>query len=394
MDFTGLSSPTELASELRSKLYALVPRDVEVILSSDKLNKAYLSGYASMTHDTAPDYRSAVCATHEKVSLVVSAADAGPAYDMLDSDSALFRYGEFYFETPAGGHPAFDRQPKATFQEACRELLNSLGHPAGLVGVDRSDGDLLWELSRAVLGDACVVDVTRHIKLSRSTKTAAEILRLQKASDITESGYRKLVSDFKIGMTEFDIAALICEQMVIGGGVPRFMSVTSGPRSALADAYPTKRAPSQGELIRIDAGCTYDGYWSDLGRTFIVGEPSNQQIQNYNAIRIGLEEELLAIRPGIKANAVFEIAMKTVRAHGIPSYRRQHCGHGIGLSSYDTPLINSVDDTMLMEGMCLCLETPYYQLDSEGMMVEDTVVVTADGYERITRLPRDLFFLG
>ncbi|RWH82139.1 MAG: aminopeptidase P family protein [Mesorhizobium sp.] len=393
-DLTTLRPMTELAGEHRTKIFALVANDVGLIMSSSNANKAYLSGYASMAHDVASDYKSAVLATRDHAALVVSAADAGPALEAIEDPGLLYRYGEFYFETTGREGRWFEDGPSATFEEAAGDAVSRLQIGRELVGIDRSDGDLLWNMGREILGEQRVVDVTNDLRTARARKTRGEIERLRRATSLVENGLHSFIANARVGMTEIDIAALISERIAGGGGVPRFVSVTSGPRSALADAYPSGRSVAAGELIRIDAGCTFDGYWSDVGRTFIFGEPDARQSALYQAILSGLEAELAMLKAGVTASAVFDAAMSAVRAGGIPQYRRQHCGHGIGLRSYDSPLITSRDGTELLEGMCLCLETPYYELGREGMMVEDTVCVTPTGHEPITSISRELVVLS
>ena len=82
--------------------------------------------------------------------------------------------------------------------------------------------------------------------------------------------------------------------------------------------------------------------------------------------------------------------METVQSEGIPHYQRHHCGHGIGLEVYDSPLIGPKDQTVLEEGMVFCLETPYYEIGWGGLLVEDTVVITKDGARMFNQRPRDL----
>ncbi|WP_181161323.1 M24 family metallopeptidase [Labrys okinawensis] len=382
-----------LATELRTKVFAEVPCEVAMIVSSDTINKSYLSGYVSMAHDLAPTYRSAVLASRDGASLVVSAADAGPALDLLGDPDLLYRYGVFHFATAALGPAGFGRPASTGFEDAFVEALRTLRPASGIVGVDRTNDDLVWNLCREMFGDRAVIDVTLDIARARATKTTGEVARLRTAARLIENGFRWVIENARAGMTEFDLTAGITGNIVAGGGIPRFVSVTTGSRSALADAYPTRRTIAKGEMIRIDAGCTVDGYWSDIARTFVFGEPDARQRRIYEALRVGLDEELAAVRAGIAANELFGVAVEAVRTNGLPEYRRQHCGHGIGLRSYDSPLINPTDATPLVEGMCLCLETPYYELGVDGMMVEDTVCVTATGHESLMTMPRELFIL-
>lgn len=382
-----LKSMVSLAKAVRDKVYAALPSDVRLLVSDNPLNKAYLSGYASIAHDLAPTYRSAVLARCDVAELVTSAADAAPAFEALGRGELIHRYGEFYFDRDDSVPSIMTQMPHASFDAAFVEALAA--QPGeGRVGVDRSHDDLLWRLCAEVYGESRLLDVSLLLESCRAVKLPGEVVRLRRAAECVEAGFAKILGTAHAGMTERDLAAMMTESMVLGGGVPRFVSVTSGPRSALADAYPTGRAIAQGETIRIDAGCTVDGYWSDIGRTLVFGKPDPRQQEIYAALLRGLEAMLHHLREGVKARDLFEIGVDTVRANGIPTYQRQHCGHGIGLRSYDTPLINGRDDTTLKAGMCLCLETPYYRLGEGGMMVEDTVLVTETGFEPITTLSR------
>lgn len=385
---------TQLASELREKFFREVSDDIALVVSSDTANKAYLSGYVSMAHDLAPSYRSAVLASRDRAWLVVSAADAGPALEFLGDSGLIHRYGEFYFEMSEAGPTGFLRPAKSDFAAAFKEAIDAVRPTGGLIGVDRTNDDLLWNLCREILGERRIADVTQCFAAARATKSPGEVVRLREATKLVEDGFRRIIEHAHCGMTEIDLAAMITQVMVAGGAVPRFVSVTSGPRSALADTYSTRRMIAKGETIRIDAGCTVDGYWSDMARTFVFGEPDTRQKTTYAALWAGLEKQLATVRAGLPAKALFEVAMQAVRSNGLPHYKRQHCGHGIGLRSYDSPTVNGRDETRLLEGMCLCLETPYYALGLDGMMVEDTIRVTADGYEPITTLSRELFILS
>jgi Xaa-Pro aminopeptidase len=87
---------------------------------------------------------------------------------------------------------------------------------------------------------------------------------------------------------------------------------------------------------------------------------------------------------------LFDAAVSAVEEAGLRPYRRHHCGHGIGSSVYEPPIVSPAASTPLVPGMVLCLETPFYELGWGGMMVEDTVVVTDDAYRMLTRSDRSL----
>ncbi len=121
-----------------------------------------------------------------------------------------------------------------------------------------------------------------------------------------------------------------------------------------------------------------------------MGEPDEVQADRYRAILAGEQAQLEAARPGISAHRLFDIAVSEVAAAGLSPYRRHHCGHAIGTEVYERPVVAPGVTTLLEPGMVFCFETPYYEIGWGGMMVEDAVVVTAEGAEVLTESDRSL----
>ncbi len=386
-----------LAAQARQKCFQHCGEAVEVILSGHPAHKGYLSGYFSMLHDLNPRYQSAVIASRDIAVLVVGAADAGGALEALGDPSRIFRYGFFCFEHVAGsGAEGYDIAGFESFEAAVLAALREVaGEAARTIGVDRTGGDQLWTLVTQHLDHRLAVDISADIMRARRTKLPGEIHRLSVATQLVERGLLKVGNQLAPGMSERDMAAIISTEMILGSAIPRLVSVTSGPRSALADAHPSDRRVQRGDLVRIDAGCVFQGYTSDMARTYVLGEPDEEQAQCYRAIRAGIEYELHTIRAGIRVDQFFQETVRAVRENGIPTYRRQHVGHGIGLAGgYDFPVLNPATTDLLEAGMTLCVETPYYRIGWGGMMIEDTILVTETGHEPITTIPRDLIRVG
>ncbi|HEX6079830.1 MAG TPA: M24 family metallopeptidase, partial [Methylomirabilota bacterium] len=149
-----------------------------------------------------------------------------------------------------------------------------------------------------------------------------------------------------------------------------------------------------GDLVRLDLGCVYQGYRSDISRTAVLGPPSDKQRRYYDAIRDGEIAAIAAMKPGVPVSRIFEIGMKVTREAGMPHYQRNHVGHGIGLEAYDPPTINAAGQTVLEPGMVFCVETPYYEHGWGGIQVEDAVEITAAGVRRLTQSSQELQILG
>ena len=149
----------------------------------------------------------------------------------------------------------------------------------------------------------------------------------------------------------------------------------------------------QGDVIRFDVGGRYRHYRADIARIAIFGEPTREIRQKHRALLAGVERACELIRPGKRVADIYAAAVETVRREGIPHYRRNHVGHGIGLDGYDAPALTQTSEERLEAGMVLCVETPYYEAGRWGLQVEDMIVVRADGAERLTATSGDLMLV-
>jgi Xaa-Pro aminopeptidase len=307
------------------------------------------------------------------------------------SPEEIVAFGKFYFESPTGEVPSTWADRYSSLAEAVAVALGELGVTSGRIGLDTAGLGPNEAPVRASLPDGVeVVDATAWARSARACKTEPEIALLRRSAELSVQGIDRAVAAATPGMTERDLARLVAATMVEGDAMPKFVIVTSGPRSALADAIVTDRAIQPGDLVRFDVGCLFHGYWSDIGRTAVVGEPTALQRSRYDAIYAAEQAQLEAAKAGLIAADLFDLGMKTVEAGGIKGYRRQHCGHGIGAEVYEHPIIAAGVDAPLLAGMTYCFETPYYELGWGGMMVEDTVVVTEDGAVSFTDTDRTL----
>ena len=381
-----------LAAAIRRKVFAVAPH-IDVLVTADPDHVGYLTGYRTSLLDVDRDYLTAAVASRDDVRLVTGASDSAPALEFLPDPATIHRYGTFHF---AGNHrpaPA-DAMPVATADFAAALLAAvaaSLrhGHVLGIDVPDKCTADLL----RDRFSDHRTIDGRPALLDARSTKLPEEVIRLEAAARCAEAGLERALHVVRPGMTERALAAVISHCMIDAGAVPRFLVVTSGERSARVDTYATAKIVEPGEIVRFDIGCTLDGYWADIARTAVVGEPTALQRDRYAALLSGQSAQLDLAKPGVSAADLFHAAVRTVRGTGLADYQRHHCGHGIGVAAHEPPTIALHEATALAEGMVLCVETPIYLPDWGGMMVEDMLGITADGHRRLTRSDRHLRIL-
>lgn len=378
----------ELAAGCRARFFSIA-RDLEAVVTTDPVHIGYLGGYRSILHDMMR-YRQALIATRDRLLLVTGASDGAAAMEVLGNPEAIWRYGSFFVEqVPAAD--GYRQMPPASddFAGALAAALQSLGLRGAKVGLDLVE---LGEdtLIRGVLDSCTFSDPAAAFRQARMVKLDGELDLLRKASKITDEAIALVHPLIRAGISELEIAGEINRHIVRNGGIARFVVVTSGERSSRVDAYATQKLLAEGELVRLDIGCTVGGYWSDMARTFVVGEPSDVQRARYDALLKGEAAQLAMLKPGIRAADLYEEAMRIVRDGALPHYNRNHCGHGIGTRASEFPSLASGQDVMIEPGMVFCVETPYYELGWGGMMVEDTAIVTGEGHELITFSSRSL----
>lgn len=351
----------------------------------------YATGYRSVAGDLFRSHRMLALVSADRTVLVGGASDGAAVLESAMVDDYV-PFGTFYFESgnfESDGRPAPESELSGqndSFEEAVADAAARVGL-TGRVGVDAGAAEVAASLQRAGVE---AVDATGWMQDLRAVKLPAEIALLNEAVRLAEAGIDAAIAMAGVGATEIELATVVAATMAQGGGVPGFMVVTSGPRSALSDARPTNRRLARGDLLRFDVGCTVDGYWSDIGRTAVVGEPDDLQASRYAAILTGEEEQLKAARPGITAGELFDVAVERVERAGLKPYRRHHCGHAIGIEIYERPIVSPGAATVLAPGMVFCVETPYYQIGWGGMMVEDALVVTDIGCDVLSTSDRSL----
>jgi len=218
-----------------------------------------------------------------------------------------------------------------------------------------------------------------------------EIECLKKAAQITSEAYKTVKDSAQVEMSERDLATIIRTSMMREGADNiKFLCLGAGPRCGLVHNHPTDYRLQSGDIIHLDIGCTYQGYCSDLAGVFIMGNPSTKEQTVYEAMLKAKQRGIEIIQPGIPASEIFRASLEA--AHTIlPEYQREHIGHGLGLEVHEEPILRRDNEMLLEPGMVLCVEhRPYLPAPLGAFHVEDTIVVTSNGYEQLTHVPREL----
>ncbi|HZG89213.1 MAG TPA: M24 family metallopeptidase, partial [Pseudonocardia sp.] len=200
----------------------------------------------------------------------------------------------------------------------------------------------------------------------------------------------------KAGRTEAqvgaDIAAAIVEE---GHTSAAFVIVASGPNGASPHHDVSDREITPGDVVVIDIGGPLpSGYYSDCTRTYAVGaEPPAAVREAYAVLQDAQERSVAAVRPGVTAEQVDAAAREPITAAGLGERFIHRTGHGIGLDVHEDPYIVAGNTGPLEPGMAFSVEPGVYLDGAWGARIEDIVVVTADGCERLNSRPRDLVVL-
>ncbi|MFI5377137.1 MAG: M24 family metallopeptidase [Candidatus Rokuibacteriota bacterium] len=374
---------------------------LDAIVASTPENLQYVTGFRSIAHALFRGLELYGVFTRQGVGLVIPFIDStGVSADGIEVDR-LACYGKFFFNyaDPPGAVGARVREitsaPAAGPGEALREVLGGFGALGKRIALDEAGVfPATWQRLTEQLAGTTIGPAYAHFRTARMVKSSREIACLEKAALIAEDGIAAVLGMLKPGVTEREAASVFEQEVVRKGAQTFFTVVTMGHRAALADVYASDAALKAGDLIRLDLGCVYQGYRSDISRTAVMGAPSDKQLRYYNAARDGEKAAIAAMKPGVPVNQIFETAMRVARANGMPHYERNHVGHGIGLEPYDPPTINAAAGLALEPGMVFCVETPYYEHGWGGIQVEDAVEITTAGVRRLTQSSQELQIVG
>ncbi len=235
--------------------------------------------------------------------------------------------------------------------------------------------------------------VTGSVESLRLIKSDEELSFIKTAVKRAEAAFRRLQPSIKPGITERNLALKFEEFLKKEGckRVPFEVIVTSGSMSALPHAKPSNKIINKGDLIVFDWGGECNGYCSDMTRTVLLkGGDTAKKKELYYTVLEAQSRAIKAVRAGIKSSAVDKAARGYIKEQGYGENFGHGTGHGIGLAVHEKPSISWKSREMIGEGMVFTVEPGIYIPDFGGVRIEDMVVVTKNGAERLTGLSRRL----
>jgi Xaa-Pro dipeptidase len=237
-----------------------------------------------------------------------------------------------------------------------------------------------------VPGDAALASL-------RVIKDQQELSCMRRAVDIAQQALTATLPLVKLGMTERELASELVVQLLQAGSDPTLAFepiVASGPNSALPHATPTDRNLQAQDTLLIDWGARSEGYVSDLTRTFALSEPDPLLVSIHALVQEANAASLRKARPGITCAEVDQAGRRVIADGGHGEAFIHRTGHGIGLEAHEHPYISSHNAQTLSPGMTFTIEPGIYLPGRCGVRIEDDVVITEQGCESLSDMPREL----
>ncbi|MFA9428716.1 M24 family metallopeptidase [Egicoccus sp. AB-alg2] len=271
-----------------------------------------------------------------------------------------------------------------------RDLLHEAGAQDGRLALQ----DRLWTSFtlqlQAALPAADWVAGSRVMRELRLRKSPEEIQALREVGAAIDAVHAAVPTLLRPGRTEAEVGRDLAELILEDHDEVNFVIVASGPNGASPHHETGERALAPGDAVVVDIGGTRNGYCSDMTRDYVVGHVPDGYAELHTVLEEAQEAAVQAVRPGVSAASIDEAARAVIRDAGYGERFIHRTGHGIGVEEHEEPWIVGGNEEPLTAGMAFSVEPGIYVPDRYGARIEDIVVVTDDGVERVNHRPREI----
>lgn len=375
-------------------------KGVDAVIASSPENVYYASGYWSIAQRSSSRvWIYAVIPLDGEPFVIAPAWEADLA--LSGGVENIYLYGPEEVELTGGGDTTgFDLLERLLIKarigdeglSALTSALESEGLSKGVIAVDTSrvEPGFPERVQRALPG----VELREGrglIEEVRLVKTREEVDRIRRATEVAEKSMEDALEIARPEIMERDMASIF-EYSAAGDDCETSLRMIGfGERSSLPNPTPSQREARRGDIIRMSLGCAWMHYNSNISRTAILGRPSTEVRRGWEAVASAQKAILDEVKAGAKLSQLYSVGerrLKEASIRVIPST----FGHGIGIELEEDPRIGGGDGE-LIGGMVLNIDVRYLKLGKYGLEIEDTFLVTDEGFERLTRTGGELYIL-
>lgn len=326
----------------------------------------------------------------ERIALVVWPREASPTFIVCNVDESLAKAGSWIEDVRS--YIEFAQSPI----QLLAEVLKERGLYGKTIGVEkRFLTAAQYEEMVSLLPSTEIVACDRALASIRAIKTDEEIRLLREAFNVAEKAIHQGFSEAKVGMTHKTVLDEITARAAAQGADRGRSSFASGDTPPHSEVGAKKL--QFGDVIRIDFVGQYNGYYYDIGRTAVVGEPSPEVQDRYHR-RWRVQRKVIEfMAPGVRACEVYWRALDAFSEEGLLLAEvGPHIGHCVGIGIHESPLLQPYEEWRLEPNMTFCIE-PRYSVPGVGVFhIEDLVRITETGSDVLSDLydTSELFVIG
>ncbi|HEY2214656.1 MAG TPA: Xaa-Pro peptidase family protein [Acidimicrobiales bacterium] len=275
-----------------------------------------------------------------------------------------------------------------------RAAVGSFLSTASRIGLEADN--VTWSAQRVwanLLTQGELVPTSNAVEALREVKDDAEIARMERAAAIADAALYEVLPMMSEGVTEEEFGLALDTAMRRGGAesVAFETIVAAGENSAKPHHHPGSRPIRIGDPVVVDFGATYEGYRSDMTRTFCVGaEPTGDMARVFAVVGASQAAGAAAVRPGVSTKSIDDVCRDIIAEAGWADRFEHGTGHGVGLDIHEAPTVSQLGTAILAPGFVVTVEPGVYLPGTGGVRVEDTLVVTEDGARALTRFTKDI----